>query len=253
MAIALDHDLESLKLKIKTILMRHEYGCSEIQLEREFRQEYGAHIPIENYGCWRVSEFMMDSRLEDIFVTISQKNSHKFFAIEYIQNSTLNSGKKVGFTQNKSETKINKTYSRMPKFVKNIELEKETVQNLEEIIETRCQQPVCLSSIISFYEEHTKKSLLLPKLGYSDLSTFLTDKLNNKMRIFDGDLEMMLISKNSTFEILSYSFTKNDKKEDELKKNDTVPSKKLENIKHSNINLVTCTSFVVCTSFLFLV
>ena len=100
------------------------------------------------------------------------------------------------------------------------DMERVAIENLQNVIEIYCQEPMPLSSILTLYKQHTQNSLNLETFGYSQILKFIKDKLGKGVKFLFGD-EYHVISRNSKSKDVEFSSTDDDEDDDE-----SIPAKK---------------------------
>ena len=212
---SLDELKKNLKIDLKAILFATKDGYSEKELNKQYNFLNGKSIPYSLLGFSSLfnlmnDKFMQDSvRIEkrDLTLIYFGKHNEDTKSLGSLVHQQIDSEKKKReLSRQREKTRILKSIDqRVPTSYEdgiNLKLERETIENLQNIIEIYCQEPTRLSSIITLYKEHTDKNLDLAKLGFSDIAKFMDEKLGKSVKFLIGEDECMVISKNSKSQII---------------------------------------------------
>jgi hypothetical protein len=207
---SLDELKKNLKIDLIAILLAAKDGYSEKELNKQYQFINGRSIPYSLLGYSSLFNLMNDNLMRDSVRIQKRELTLIYFGVH--NDATTSLGNLV--THQIDSEKKHRELSRQREKIRiiksanqvvptsyehgiDLKLERETIENLKNVIELYCQEPVRLSSIITLYKEHTEKNLDLTKLGFSDIAKFLDEKLGKSVKFMVGEDECMVISKNS--------------------------------------------------------
>jgi len=194
----------TLQKTIEEILKNeNNFEISSDKFEREYLMRTGFDLKSTAYG-YQTSCELLESLPH--LVRISSKSGNQF-KIQLVLTTKETIKENGDAPASKVEENLNTT-ERLPNATaastqledteaKKLTFEEEIIENLKQTIDAHCQQATPLSSIMSLYKKHTQKTLEISKLGYTDISKFLGEKLSKYFHVIPGELEHCIISKAS--------------------------------------------------------